>query len=588
MLTGKTLITVTAVLFLLQFSYAQDQRKMKAWNPETDTLKILQGQGWSNEPTVYYGRLPSRAEQVVRKDVWDLAKNSAGLSIRFRTNTDEVIVKYIVTGGLQMPHMPATGVSGVDLYSKDINGKWLWNAAKYTFGDTIVYHYTNLATTRDYNTEYCLYLPLYNTVKWMEISVPGESLFKPEPQDNEKPIVLYGTSIAQGACASRPGMAWTAILGRKLDRPIINLGFSGNGRLEKEVLGLVTEIDARLYILDCMPNMVEPYFDLAGVRKRIAAAVKIIQAKRPGVPIILTEYDGFIDEDINSLKESGSEKVNHVVEEIVDSLRKHDVANVFILSKEDIGQDMNSTVDGIHSNDLGMLNYANAYEKKIRSIFNEASGSISTTIPVTQSRDGSYDWQTRHHQVLEQVKMHPPDLVFVGNSITHYWDGEPVAPFVRGRDSWVKYFSKRNTVNLGFGADRIENVLWRVNHGELDGFSASRIVLMIGTNNLQWNTDQQIVDGLTFLIPVIHLKQPNAKIYFLGILPRQGMENRIVQLNKLISKIPLPPGSQYFDAGQLLLNKDKKINSELFIDGLHPNASGYEKLGAFLNKKLKN
>jgi hypothetical protein len=195
--------------------------------PGLDTLKVLEGQGWQNEVKDFYDRLPSRAEQTVRKEVWDLSENSAGLLIKFRTNADEIIIKYAVAGRLQMPHMPATGVSGIDMYAKNSDGKWLWCAGKYSFEDTITYRFTNLLTKDQYGNafEYNLYLPLYNTVKWMEIIVPKDSVFSPLPVRKERPIVVYGTSIAQGGCATRPGLGWTSILSRKLDRPVINLDF---------------------------------------------------------------------------------------------------------------------------------------------------------------------------------------------------------------------------------------------------------------------------------------------------------------------------------------------------------------------------
>jgi hypothetical protein len=94
----------------------------------------------------------------------------------------------------------------------------------------------------------------------MKIGVPEDKNFSPLPLNKKKPIVVYGTSIAQGACASRPGMAWTAILGRRMNIPLINLGFSGNGKLEKEMLDLIAEIDAEVYILDCLQNMLAPRF----------------------------------------------------------------------------------------------------------------------------------------------------------------------------------------------------------------------------------------------------------------------------------------------------------------------------------------
>jgi hypothetical protein len=102
--------------------------------------------------------------------------------------------------------------------------------------------------------------------------------------------------------------------------------------------------------------------------------------------------------------------------------------------------------------------------------------------------------------VLNHNKVYPPGLVLIGNSITHYWAGEPIAPIVAGDDSWKKYFDKRNAYNMGFGWDRIENVLWRIYHGELDSISPKDIVLMIGTNNIQQNTNAEIAEGLAFLI----------------------------------------------------------------------------------------
>lgn len=134
-----------------------------------------------------------------------------------------------------MPHMLSTGVSGVDLYTMDCDGKQYWCAANYQFGDTIRYTYNDLTYRNTHNNgnEFTLYLPLYNGVKSLQIGVPEGSRFDFVYPPSEKPIVIYGTSIAQGACASRPGMAWANILQRKLDMPIVNLGFSGNGQLDE-------------------------------------------------------------------------------------------------------------------------------------------------------------------------------------------------------------------------------------------------------------------------------------------------------------------------------------------------------------------
>jgi len=525
----------------------------------------------------------------VSEGIWKLASQTAGLQLRFRTNADEIIIRYIVGGNIQMPHMPATGVSGIDLYSKNIDGKWNWAAGRFSFGDTITYQFSNLVTNDQHvkNRDYTLYLPLYNSVKWMEISVPKPSLFTPLPKRIDRPIIVYGTSIAQGACATRPGLVWSSILSRKLDLPVINLGFSGSGRLDPPIVGLIGEVNAKLYVLDCLPNLVAPGISAEELYKRIVAAVGQLKTKNPTIPILLTEHDGYTDEEMNPTSKKQYADANKVLKKVFDSLTTAGVKNIFLLSKEQINQDIESTIDRVHPNDIGMMNYANAYEMKIREIFNMVVGKSSTTIPITQRRDANtYDWETRHKEILKYNGTHSPQLLFIGNSITHFWGGIPTSDVRNGSDSWNKYFEKKNAINLGFGWDRIENVLWRVYNGELDNIAPSQIVIMIGTNNLDFNSNNEIREGLKFLINAISAKQPNAKILLMGILPRRNMEDRINLLNKLISTIPFNKRIKYANASKVFLKPSGKIDESLFSDGLHPNTVGYEKLGAFINTQI--
>ena len=588
-MNSRIFIAIVCVISV-QFSFSQNTIEYKTWNPANDSMQVLEGQAWPHEAKDFYDRLPARAEKSVRDAVWNLSKNSAGLQMRFQTNASEIIIKYQVTGSLQMPHMPATGVSGIDLYSKTIDGNWLWAAGRYSFGDTITYHFKNLLPNDQHvnNREYTLYLPLYNSVKWMEITVPQEAMFKPLRVRTDKPIVVYGTSIAQGGCASRPGLAWTNILGRRLDRPVINVAFSGNGRLEKELIDLISEIDAKMYVLDCLPNLTSPdYYATGELKKRIVSSITELQNKKPYIPILLTDHEGYTDEDINPVRKNEYVSTNKVFIQTFDSLVAAGIKNIFRLSKEAIKQDIESTVDGTHPNDIGMMHYADAYSKEIKTILKEPEGTISTTIPVTQRRDAAtYDWEARHNQIMQYNKLHPPKLILIGNSITHFWGGPPAEARHSGRDSWEKYFSPRIATNMGFGWDRIENVLWRIYHGELDSISPKQIVMMIGTNNLQLNTNDEIAAGLQFLIKEIKIKQPNAGILLMGIFPRRGMEERIVQLNKLLANVAAQSKIVYADARNLFIKKDGKIDESLFLDGLHPNAVGYEKLGAFIVARL--
>ena len=316
-------------LFLLsQLTFAQ-KSQIKWWNPQNATFPVLEGQAWPEEVKNRYDRLPARAEKEVRDDVWFLQKHSMGLMLRFRANTSEIHIRYVVNEDLALPHMPATGVSGVDLYAISSDGDWRWCAGKFAFGDTITCTFKNLEPNDSYHKrgrEYRLYLPMYNSVKWLEIGTPDGTEFTPLAPRPDKPIVVYGTSIAHGACASRPGMAWTAILGRKLDHPLINLGFSGNGRLEKEVISLVSEIDAKIYILDCLPNLtIRPDSDekltIEDVKNRILTSTRTLRKQHPKTPIVLASHAGYTDEDINPQSKHFYTEVNETLKEAFAELK---------------------------------------------------------------------------------------------------------------------------------------------------------------------------------------------------------------------------------------------------------------------------
>ena len=156
--------------------------------------------------------------------------------------------------------------------------------------------------------------------------------------------------------------------------------------------------------------------------------------------------------------------------------------------------------------------------------------------------------------------------------------GIPESPIHRGATSWDKYFSTVGLRNGGFGWDSIENVLWRVYHGELDGYDARHVVIMIGTNNLTLNTDDEIIGGLRRLVRAVRLRQPRAALLLSGLFPRRDMEERIKKLNHQIAILATDERIKFIDPGTVLLGAGEKIDERLFTDGLHPNAQGYEKL----------
>ena len=575
-------------VFLL-FSYALSFYGQTIWhNPmDCDSVPALCGRAFNTEIGKNYHRLPKRFSSQVRADVWNLSCQSAGLSLRFYTNATQISVKYKVKGGYSMPHMPATGVSGVDLYTIDCNGKTAWCEGKWSFGDTIRYEFKELSYHNLHNkgNEFRLYLPLYNEVTSMYIGIPAGNEFHFISETGERPVVVYGTSIAQGACASRPGMAWTNYMQRITDTPVVNLGFSGNGQLEEPLFKALSEISAQLYIIDCMPNMTGERTAL--IQERIKAGVKMLR-EHNNTPILLIEHDGYMGGEASNARKKEYEKTNQELRSVYEQLCNDGITNLHYLTQKELGLNSDSQVDGVHASDWGMAMYAKSIGKKVNHIL----GNISIAPPYTackQRREpDNYEWNERHEQIMTYTQAQQPEIVMIGNSITHFWGGEPIYPNARASKCWEKLFKGKKVVNMGFGWDRIENMIWRIQHGELDGFKAKKIFVMAGTNNLERDSNEEIIKGLEKLVAAIRKRQPQATLYIQKIYPRRGLEERIKRLNQeLENKLKSNASIQWVDVWDELILRNGKINESLFSDGLHPNAEGYNRIASVLKHYLK-
>ncbi len=338
----------------------QDAKTKINWYNSRDLT--IEGQGWKKTEDPF-DRLPAKAKKLVRKSVWGLSKHSAGICVRFVTDATRINARWTLRSpNLAMVHMPATGVSGLDLYVKTEEGKWHWLAiGRPKAKTTSVQLVSGIPAGK---REYILYMPLYNGVTSVEIGIPNGKQIAPAAVRKKKPIVFYGTSITHGGCASRTGMPHPSIIGRRFDMPIINLGFSGNGRMEAEVAKLMTEIDASVYVIDCLPNI-----DAAKTKARTEPLVKILRLAHPNTPILLVE-DRFYTNSFLRKSSRDHNLANHkALKEVFDKLIKAGDKNLYYLEGSKLlSDDGEGTVDSSHPTDYGFMQHADAFEKVLKPI----------------------------------------------------------------------------------------------------------------------------------------------------------------------------------------------------------------------------
>ncbi|MCE2791505.1 MAG: SGNH/GDSL hydrolase family protein [Planctomycetota bacterium] len=336
-----------------------DWKDVRDWGVEGRILPDQARMGW-------FDRLPASAQGKVTDAVWKLSRDSAGMLVRFRSDSPELHVRYrLLNGDLAMPHMPATGVSGVDLYARDKQGQWRWVQVTRPTGKVVTAQLVGKLPVEE--REFALYLPLYNGVESVEIGVrPGSHFEGLAPR--ERPIVFYGTSITQGACASRPGMVHTAILGRRFDRPVVNLGFSGNGKMDPAVGEYLGQIDAAVFVIDCLPNMGHEL-----VAERCVPLVNQIRAARPETPIILVEDRRFTNSWLQR-ERAAEHDLNHAaLRTAFEQLQQGGVQKLFYLEGDSLlGLDSEGATDGSHPNDLGFFRQADQFELILRAALGES------------------------------------------------------------------------------------------------------------------------------------------------------------------------------------------------------------------------
>jgi lysophospholipase L1-like esterase len=337
------------------------------WTDSRDLC--IEGRGWQ-ETDAPFDRLPLRARGRVPDVVWDLSRMAAGITVRFESDAPELRVRWeLASDTLHWVHSPLLACSGLDFYGRADDGAWRWvGVTRELTGrrcECLLYAGGDLQPVL---REFLIYLPLGNPVKTLQIGVPEGAMIRSLPARTDKPIVCYGTSICHGMGVSRPGMTHLAQLGRRLDYPIINLGVSGNAKMELAVAELLAELDAALFIIDAIPNM-----EAGLISERAEPFLRQLAAARPGVPILLVEDRTYPAGWLVPAQAKQNAARREAFRQVYGRLLADGVGPLRYLPGEGLlGIDGDGTNDGSHPNDLGAHRMANALEPCVRALLEKS------------------------------------------------------------------------------------------------------------------------------------------------------------------------------------------------------------------------
>ena len=337
---------------------APDERGI-VWHDGTEFAArgLLEGKPFANVNS-FYDRLPSDATGRVSRGAWAKSHASSGECFRFRTSSKKIWVRWSLNESLYYYHMAPTGKNGIDVYVFE-KGEWRYRQWRPT-GKYEIREKDNLTCVEVApDTPVMIYLPIYNAPKTFEIGLePGADILPLGPRKSgiNRPVVFYGTSITQGACASRPGLAFAAQVCRRLDAPLVNLGFSGNGTLEDGMLYYLARVQPpSCFVLDCAWNM-----DEKTLKVRLEPFVRGLRKHWPKVPIVLAEQSDVFGGERFKTK-------NDHIRSVCGKLLAEGFGKLSLVPADGMyAADGEGSTDGTHPNDWGMKTHADAFEKAIR------------------------------------------------------------------------------------------------------------------------------------------------------------------------------------------------------------------------------
>ncbi|WP_369980724.1 GDSL-type esterase/lipase family protein [Xanthomonas bundabergensis] len=431
----------------------------------------------------------------------------------------------------------------------------------------------------------------------------------------DAPLLLIGDSITHNYDKASPPdedfqPTWQTFYG---SRGALNLGFSGDAtehvlwRLQHgEVDGLQPKV---AMLLIGTNNTGHERHSAADTVLGIDAVVATLEQRLPATRILLL---GLLPSAGAADKIARDAEVNRALAVRYGDNPRVTYLDVGAIFRKDGVLDQSLFYDprlrppgtALHPDTRGQRRMAEAIEPTLARLLGEPprlplaamTAANTALIPVPWLEQDSYDWYARHHAALDAARRLQPEVVMIGDSITHFWAGPPQATRVSGAQAWQRTFGTTRVLNLGFGWDRTQNVLWRLRQGEVDGLAPRWVVINIGTNNLtgtanaRASTPQEAADGVAAVVAEVRQRLPRSRIVLMGILPRgfaadAPLRDPIAQTNRLLAaRFGHDPAVRWLDIGARFLQRDGSLPQALMPDSTHPSEEGYRIWGEALRE----
>ena len=363
-------VKTLSVAMLLLVSLTVSADALPGFRYEDATKFRIINKGWENtsEP---YTRLPQQYMDSCREDQRWLYNHSSGIAVRFATDSKRIAAQWNLKNNFHMQHMAMTGIKGTDLYYlNEVSGKWEYvNTARpqeKNFKADSIQSKLYVEHLDGEMHEYMIYLPLYDGINWLQIGVDSAAQLIQPQVDNPRSmgkIVIYGTSIQQGGCASRTGMVPSAMIQRDFNLECVNIATSGQARMDFYIAEALASIeDAICYVLDPVPNCTKDRCDTATYD-----FVKILRTLRPEVPIVMVEGLMYPYTRHSSYHAEYLPQKNEGFRRGYDQHVAENPKGMYYMTHEgQTGPEMEGTVDGVHLTDYGFRAYADLLEIHIK------------------------------------------------------------------------------------------------------------------------------------------------------------------------------------------------------------------------------